>query len=108
MDITKEIGTIKEVVLQQQQAIAELHSLLAESLRSQQSQGVSDPLLTAGEVLARLGLKRDDKAWRKIRETLIREYGFNQVNGAGRRIRESELKKFLNEKFAKRINSIVG
>ena len=64
-----------------------------------QEREVSDRLLNSRMILKKLGLKADEKVWRAIRKMLITEYGMSNIEGAGYRIRESQLKKFLEERY---------
>jgi hypothetical protein len=50
-------------------------------------------------VIERLGLKKDNKTWRRIREILIAEYGMSAIPPLGVRIPERNFQKFLNDRF---------
>lgn len=59
-----------------------------------------DRLITSGQVLERLGMKHDEKAWHKTRKILQERYGMGRVSGTGFRMPESQLEKFIAEHYS--------
>jgi hypothetical protein len=56
-------------------------------------------LLSPGQVMAELGLKKDDTSWKSIRKVLIEQYGMTKHKGVGYKIRRKNFQKFLDAKF---------
>ncbi len=66
-----------------------------------QQKGKNDRLLTKKQVIKILGIRSDDKVWtQQIKPELIKSYGMRVMEG-GTRILESNLQKYLKEKFKK-------
>lgn len=81
-ELTKEVRDLKKVLAQQ----------------PVKTNG-SSRLLSSREVISRLGLQKDNKTWRRIREILITEYGMSAIPPLGVRIPEKNLEKFLRDHF---------
>jgi hypothetical protein len=60
----------------------------------------NDRLVSSGQVLARLGMKHDDKAWHKTRKLLIERYGMNRTPGTGYRMLEGQLNKYIEDYYS--------
>ncbi len=56
-------------------------------------------LLNVRDVMAELGLNRNDRAWRTIRKTLIIEYGMTRIGESGYRIPRRNLERFIEETY---------
>ena len=59
----------------------------------------NNQLLSPGQVMSELGMKKDDKSWKKIRLRLIESYGLRKHDGVGWKIRRKNLQKFLDTEF---------
>jgi len=80
--LQKEIQTLKESIGQRPEPVR-----------------TNNALLSSREVLKRLGLRCDDKAWKNIKKTLITEHKMTKIEGGGWRLRQSDLEKFLSSTF---------
>ncbi len=56
-------------------------------------------LMNVSDVMAELGLNRNDRAWRTIRKTLIIEYGMTRIGDSGYRIPRRNLERFIEETY---------
>ncbi len=56
-------------------------------------------LLNVRDVMAELGLNRNDRAWRTIRKKLIVDYGMTRVGDSGYRIPRRNLERFIEDTY---------
>lgn len=56
-------------------------------------------LLNVRDVMAELGLNRNDRAWRTIRKRLIIDYGMTRIGDSGYRIPRRNLERFIEETY---------
>ncbi len=79
--------------------VKELNAKLDKLLTPRGTLPQGNNLMSVGQVLNELGMRHDDKAWLKIRRTLIEQYGMTRKPGIGYRILRRNLEKFLQENY---------